>query len=118
MRSGWQANDKRVEISASGWALRRLAETGTCVRWQLMSCSCEQPRCCVYAAAAGALAYADGMSCTCDSSASAGSSLTSPSEAICAFLESGSCRCEGVQQSCCCKLRKQRVHIQDASVLW
>ena len=56
--------------------------------------------------------YADGMSCTCASCASAGSLLTSPSAAICAFLESGTCGCEGVRTESCvaeCGLREQRV---------
>jgi hypothetical protein len=86
-----------------------------------VSCNCEQPRCCVYAAAAGALAYADGMSCTCDSSASAGSSLTLPSAAICAFLESGICGWERVHAQKAvakCELMKQREHaLEDASML-
>ena len=66
------------------------------------------------------LAYADGMSCTCGSSASAESSLTSPSAAICAFLESGICGCQGYAKKAVaeCGLRKQREHtLEDANML-
>jgi hypothetical protein len=46
----------------------------------------------VFDAAAGALPYAaDGMSCTCDSFASAGSSLVSLSATIGAFSDGGTC---------------------------
>ena len=83
-----------VEKNSWGCATRaRRRRRKRCVCWQL--CCSRAAGCCVSAAAAGVLAYADGMSCTCGTFASAGSSLASPSATIGAFSESGICRCEG-----------------------